>query len=549
MDINTCFETTNEVRSLALYSHLLPALVALLLGWFAVTYAHLKQRAILFLIFAILLSIWLFGDLITWHVNDYYLVAAFWSFLDFVNILFYLVLVCFFYLSYAPNHKLSNYIVLLLIVLATPPLLITIAGLAVHEFDQPNCEMVGNNILAIYKLVCEWSSIGLITILSIAHIIKKSTLRKFPVLVLGLSSVVFLSIFSGAEFIATYTNIYEITLYALFSLPIFILILTYSITQNGVVRLESTNIALVKLLFAIFALVAAFNWTLADDTAELLTTVASTIVTAGFGLLLLRSAQNEATQRQQIEKLAVKLEKANVRLKEMDKLKSEFVSIASHQLRSPVTAIRGYASLLLENSYGAIPEAAKDPLTRIEESAKLMATSIEDYLNVSRIEGGNMKYNLTDINLRDETEHICDDLRPVALKSGLVLLFRSDLRGRGVVHADIGKVQQIIHNLINNAIKYTKQGSIVVYISDDTKTKRITVDITDTGIGMNEHTLRTIFQKFERAENANSVNVSGTGLGLYLALQMAKAMGGDISCHSDGDGKGSRFSFTLPLVM
>jgi signal transduction histidine kinase len=128
-------------------------------------------------------------------------------------------------------------------------------------------------------------------------------------------------------------------------------------------------------------------------------------------------------------------------------------------------------------------------------------------------------------------------------------LFRTDLKSRGIVTADIGKTVQIVHNLINNSIKYTPRGSISVFMRDDVKLKRIYVDIIDTGIGMSEKTIDTLFQKFERASNANSVNVSGTGLGLYVALRMAEAMGGTISAHSEGDGKGSRFTLDLPLSM
>jgi signal transduction histidine kinase len=118
-----------------------------------------------------------------------------------------------------------------------------------------------------------------------------------------------------------------------------------------------------------------------------------------------------------------------------------------------------------------------------------------------------------------------------------------------VVNADVGKTNQIVHNLINNSLKYTPKGSVSVFVRDDIKKKRIYVEITDTGIGMSEKTQHTIFQKFNRADNANSVNVSGTGLGLYVALKMAEAMGGDITAFSEGDGKGSRFTFELPLAL
>lgn len=273
------------------------------------------------------------------------------------------------------------------------------------------------------------------------------------------------------------------------------------------------------------------------------------LLTIVITLLILYATISSARYSVKLQVTAKQLEKANARLQKLDKQKSEFVSIASHQLRSPLTSIRGYASMLLEGSFGNISQKVKEPIERIEASAKHMTMAVEDYLNVSRIEAGNMKYELTDFNLRDEIEHIADDVRPVALKEGLVVLFRTDLKSRGLVHADIGKTAQIAHNLINNAIKYTKEGTITVFVRDDIAKKQIYVDIVDTGVGMSEDTLHGLFQKFSRAENANQVNTSGTGLGLFVALKMAEAMGGTIEAHSAGEGKGSRFTLVLPLVM
>jgi signal transduction histidine kinase len=103
--------------------------------------------------------------------------------------------------------------------------------------------------------------------------------------------------------------------------------------------------------------------------------------------------------------------------------------------------------------------------------------------------------------------------------------------------------------LINNAIKYSQRGSITVYVKDDTKSRLINIEVIDTGIGMSKSTLQSIFQKFERGDEANTVNIAGTGLGLYVAQKMAEAMGGTITAHSEGEGKGSRFVLQLPLVM
>jgi len=151
--------------------------------------------------------------------------------------------------------------------------------------------------------------------------------------------------------------------------------------------------------------------------------------------------------------------------------------------------------------------------------------------------------------LKEEVSNVCDDVRPSALKKGLVLLFRSDLKGRAIVNADLNKVIQICHNLINNSLKYTPKGTITVFLRDDTQQKRIYVDVIDTGVGMDGETIDSIFQKFARAKDASKVNTSGTGLGLFVALKIAQAMGGTITAHSNGEGKGSRFTLELPLQL
>jgi two-component system, NtrC family, sensor kinase len=197
------------------------------------------------------------------------------------------------------------------------------------------------------------------------------------------------------------------------------------------------------LMLALIVLVAS-QFTINISTTGTILTSMTLVFTAAIGLLLLKSVTKEIEQREELQVLTKKLERANGRLKELDKLKSEFVSIASHQLRSPLTAIRGYASLLVDGSYGKLPAKATEALERISESSKNMAYSIEDYLNVSRIESGNMKYNKTDFNLKDETEKVSDDLRPQAIKRGLTVLFRSDLKSQGVINADVGKVIQIL---------------------------------------------------------------------------------------------------------
>jgi signal transduction histidine kinase len=262
---------------------------------------------------------------------------------------------------------------------------------------------------------------------------------------------------------------------------------------------------------------------------------------------LSRSIASEIQGREDNEHMAADLKAANDRLQDLDRTKSEFVSIASHQLRTPLTAIRGFAELMRDGSYGPIPDKFLEPLAHIEESVQNMAMTINDFLNVSRIESGTMQYDPTIFSLHELTERIWGELKQYAEKRNLRLLFEPKTFSPLMVEADEGKVRQILQNLIDNSIKYTPDGTVTIEL-ELLAGNLATVSIVDTGIGMSLDTQKIIFDKFVRASNANTVNIYGTGLGLYIAKEMAEAMHGRVTASSWGEGQGSTFTLTLPLT-
>lgn len=267
-----------------------------------------------------------------------------------------------------------------------------------------------------------------------------------------------------------------------------------------------------------------------------------------FGALLVRSVGREVAQRERIERLVKDLGEANARLKELDRQKTEFVSIASHQLRSPLTAIKGYSSLLLEGSFGKLPKAAREATEKIFISSKYMASSIEDFLNVSRIELGTIKYDMKPFDFAQMVSEVVEELRPAIQEKPLELLFENRYSGTCTVTGDVGKLRQVILNLVDNAAKYTPKGSIRVLVTADEQAHTARVVVSDTGVGIPHATLPTLFGKFIRAANANEVNVMGTGLGLYVAKQFIEAHRGKIWAESEGQNMGSRFCVELPLT-
>ncbi len=530
------------------YSHLLPAVSALVVTLFVYFNARSNKAAQALLVTGISFATWTFMDLFLWSSEKIDWIMFTWSSLIYFELFVYVGSLYFIY-GYIRN-KFPNFLSELAIVLSFIPLfLFGHTSLNLTGFDFTNCwrEAIEGPLWQNYIYYLEAIFAAWIFIFALSEVRKpENTKRRKEFIIVTLGTLLFLFSFSIGNILGSVETDWEIGQIGLFGMPILLMFVGYAI-----VRFESFKLKVLTaeaLFTTAFILLFSLLFVRTIENAQLIA-LGTLFIFSIIGFLLVRNIKREVQQKEQIEKLAHKLERANTKLQQMDKLKSEFVSIASHQLRSPITAISGYASLLREGSYGELTNKMREPIERIEQSARMMAVSIEDYLNVSRIEAGNMKYNLTDFSLADQAEHISDDLRPEALKRGLVLLFRKRIESKGIVNADTGKVQQIIHNLINNAIKYTQKGAITVYVHENLDTKKIYIDFLDTGVGMNTETLHSIFQKFERGDKANTVNVTGTGLGLYVAQKMAEAMHGTITAHSEGEGQGSRFTLELPLVM
>lgn len=322
-------------------------------------------------------------------------------------------------------------------------------------------------------------------------------------------------------------------------------ILAYAILKHHLFDIKVVATELLTFAIWIFILVQTI---LSETLQARLTNGVLLILVVFFGILLIRSVISEVSQREKIEKLAGELEKANERLKELDQLKSEFVSLATHQIRGPLTAIKGYASMMIEGDYGEVPENLRETIDTIYQSSKSLAVIVDDFLNVSRIEQGRMKYDFTTFDLCALVNEVVNEAKPNIEKKGLAISV-------GVcpepinIKGDRGKIKQVIGNILDNATKYTPKGSINVSLLSDKAAGKVTLAVKDTGVGIRPETIPHLFQKFSRAEDASKFNLFGTGLGLYVAKEMIKAHGGRIWVESFGEGKGSTFFVELRTVL
>jgi len=262
------------------------------------------------------------------------------------------------------------------------------------------------------------------------------------------------------------------------------------------------------------------------------------------------SAVRDARERRRMRELEDALAESERSLTELDRQRSGFVSLASHQLRAPLAAIRGYSSLMLDGDMGKLPAAARLGVERIYRSAGTLVGIVDDYLDVSRLELGGMKYVFEAVDLRELVEEVVEELRPIIDGSGVPFSFQAEAHDAGYrTTADHDKLKQVIANLIDNSVKYTPSGSVTVTLSFDHAAQTIRLEVRDTGIGIDPEALPSLFRKFSRADNASRMHIHGTGLGLYVAKEIVDAHHGSIAVASSGEGKGSTFTVELEPFM
>ncbi len=244
-----------------------------------------------------------------------------------------------------------------------------------------------------------------------------------------------------------------------------------------------------------------------------------------------------------LERTKESLLDANVKLQSLDKLKSEFISLASHQLRSPLTVIKGYASTLTDGIVGDLTPKQSEIVRHIYTSAQGLASVVEDFLNVTKIEQGGMKYVFAETDLGTIVRDLAADMKIAAEDKHLKLSLEIDDECKYIINADGVKLKQVFLNLIDNSIKYTKEGFVMLRLTANDN--EILFSVTDSGVGISEETKAKLFTKFARGEGG-ALNAGGSGLGLYLAQEIVKAHKGKITIDSKGLDKGSTFSVVLP---
>ncbi|MBI3956815.1 MAG: GAF domain-containing protein [Candidatus Kerfeldbacteria bacterium] len=247
-----------------------------------------------------------------------------------------------------------------------------------------------------------------------------------------------------------------------------------------------------------------------------------------------------------IQKANAELERANEHLRSLDQAKSEFISIASHQLRTPMTGIMGYLSMLVGGDFGKFDPNVTRILEGILTASKRMIRLINIFLNITKIEAGRFEIDKRPVQIAEiiETEFV--ELQKLAKDKGLKLKFDKPKEPLPLMMIDRDKMADVIQNLVDNAIKYTEKGSITV--STHAENGQMTVSVQDTGRGLKTDEAEKLFNKFVRGDGIARIHPDGSGLGLYIAKKIVEAHGGRVWVESEGEGKGSTFTFVVPVA-
>ena len=241
----------------------------------------------------------------------------------------------------------------------------------------------------------------------------------------------------------------------------------------------------------------------------------------------------------------LELSRANEKLQKFDEIKSNFISVVAHQLRTPLSGIKWTLSMLLNGDMGELNNDQKTFLMKSFESNARMITLVNDMLVADGIQSGRVHYGFKHIDIVDLMDNVLFEVSPQAAKRHIAIEYKSKLENLPQVYVDPETMRAVLQNLLENAIKYTIEGGKVqidVQKGDDC----LIVSITDNGIGIPKDQTKDVFTKFFRARNALKQETDGSGLGLYIAKTIVEKNGGKIWFESE-EGKGSTFYFSVPL--
>jgi signal transduction histidine kinase len=334
-----------------------------------------------------------------------------------------------------------------------------------------------------------------------------------------------------------------------FLVALYAIFITYAILKHHLfnIKIVATELLTFTIWFFLFAQIF-----FAESLLVQLINVGVLILAIVFGILLIKSVIREVEQREHIEKIEKEIEralavekKANDELEKLADIKNQFLMTIQHHLRTPLTAMRGYADLLLDGSFGKVPPKIKDVVQKFEDSTVGLIKMVNDFLDITQFQMGKQVITLKEgVNLSETLDEIVKDQELTVGQKGLFM--KLDRVENCIIKADESKLKAALVNILDNSVKYTKEGGINISLKIEGNLAKI--QIKDNGMGIAKERLAKLFDSaFQRTDEAKKTFSSGRGIGLYLSSQIVQAHKGKIWAESEGEGKGSTFFIDLPI--
>lgn len=283
------------------------------------------------------------------------------------------------------------------------------------------------------------------------------------------------------------------------------------------------------------------------------------VIIASFSLIFFLVLYKAIREERTILVLEEEIKESQEKLDIMEDQKTEFISIASHQLRTPLTVIKGYASMILEGTFGAPTDRVRDAVTLLYSSSGKIVDLVDELLTVSRLEQGRTALDFTPVNFTSFIRAILEEKEKGILSHGLKLVFDAEESKEFFVSLDEKKLGQVFRHLVDNAVEFTKSpGEVNISIIADVPSKKIRVSVSDTGVGMTTEQIKALFERFdlkvskegeiiEHQESPYAQKVSG--IGIYVAKEIVYAHHGNFWAESGGLNRGTTFTIELPLLI
>ncbi len=538
----TYFLYSPDVPTILYYAQVPATFIALLISFYAFWNGrHLLLNKLL-LVISILFSFWTLFTLIAWTNIHSNFIMFIWSFFGLILGLISIFCIYFIYV-FLEKKDVSTKTKSVFLALLLPIFIAGPTNFNIHGFNLTVCDAFNFEWLPFkfyYTSLGVIAMIWILVLLITKYRIANSSLRK-QIVLMGMGIELFLFSLFGMEFIATYLARIgilpnsEIELYGLFGMVIFMIYISILMVQFKTFNVKL--IATQALVWGLVILIGSQFFFIKTPTNMILNgfTFVTSII---FGFFLVRSVKNEIRQKNKLLELTINL-------RTLLKQRESLVHLVTHKVKGSFTRTKFIFAGILDGTFGQISPEIKKVAEQGLDFDNGGIQTVDLVLNVANMQNGLIKYDMKQIDFKDIVLQTTNDKKLGVEMKGLKL--ETEIKdGSYNMTGDAFWLKEVINNLIENSIKYTREGTITVVLEDGNEKIKLTVK--DTGIGITEEDKKNLFTEGGRGKDSVKVNVDSTGYGLYTVKLIVDAHKGTVSAQSEGPGKGSQFHVELPVV-